>query len=445
MNRFAFTLSLIVTLLFFSGCGPGPDPVPTPRINSSIPTKWADVTLDVIKNSTPNSPTYASRSLGYIGLTMYESIVHGSVTQRSMVGQLNGLQSLPQPTQAEYNWPIALNAGQAYILKKLYPHTSITNVIDAMEQDTYNNELTQTSSDVAARSVAYGQAIAEAIYQWSITDGGNEGYKKGFDPNFTFPIGNGYWTPPFAGQSASRLPLHPYWGSNRAFVSTNAKLPMPDFVSYSQSSSSSYYAYFLEVHKKQKGGLTDEEKRIAAWWADDPSQTASPPGHSYNLASIIIASEDADLFTAAEVYAKVGMAVADAFINCWKCKYHYFAERPYPYIRAYIDNSYQPFWPEPPFPAFYSGHATQSAATAKVLQSLFDNNTTVVDDTYALRKPDFQNIPYSTRTFNTIWATAQECAYSRFLGGIHTRLDNEVGTSQGMVVGQNVVALNWKK
>jgi hypothetical protein len=199
------------------------------------------------------------------------------------------------------------------------------------------------------------------------------------------------------------------------------------------------------VYNKQQSHLTDEEKRIAAWWADNPAETASPPGHSYNLATLLIILKKADMFTAAEVYAKVGMAVADAFINCWKCKYHYFAERPFPYISRFINNSYAAFWPEPPFPAFTSGHATQSAAAATVLQSVFDNNTVFVDNTYADRNPDFQNIAYQSRTFQTIWATAEECAYSRFLGGIHTRQDNEVGTQQGMVVGQNVVVLHWKK
>jgi hypothetical protein len=39
--------------------------------------------------------------------------------------------------------------------------------------------------------------------------------------------------------------------------------------------------------------------------------------------------------------------------------------------------------------------------------------------------------------------TAEECAYSRLLGGIHTRQDNEKGAEQGTVIGENVVALQW--
>ena len=160
--------------------------------------------------------------------------------------------------------------------------------------------------------------------------------------------------------------------------------------------------------------------RIAAWWADDPTQTASPPGHSYNLATIAVTSAEADIFTSAEAYAKVGMAVADAFICCWKVKYTYHSERPFPYIKAHIDQNYVQFWPEPPFPAFSSGHATQSAAAAVALTSIFGETFPLVDNTYENRVPDFNNIQYRSRKYPNIQATATECAYSRFLGGIHT-------------------------
>ena len=201
---------------------------------------------------------------------------------------------------------------------------------------------------------------------------------------------------------------------------------------------------FLNVYIKRKT-LTSEEKRIAAWWADDPTQTASPPGHSYNLATIAITTARSDMFTAAETYAKVGMAVADSFICCWKCKYTYHSMRPFAYITANIDADYTIFWPEPPFPSFSSGHATQSAAAAIALISVFGNNFPLVDNTYSNRRPDFENIRYQTRTYPNLWATAEECAYSRFLGGIHTAQDNEAGAAQGKMIGENVVALSWSK
>lgn len=443
----------VVLFLFFPvillNCSKDPDPNPEPiqEEDKDLAARWADVTLHTIRFTFPNSPTYTSRSLGYIGLTMYESVVNGSAVHKSLVGQVNGLTTLPQPQVGQtYNWELSLNAGQALILKSLYPHAqpNVVAVIDSMETATYDQQIVNTSSDVAERSVLFGRAIASAIFEWSKTDGGYEGYKRNFDPSYVFPKGESYWTAPFFGQSASQLPLHPYWGSNRTFISANAALPIPVIAPYSHSPLSDYYKLFEEVYAKRKS-LTAEEKKIAAWWADDPTQTASPPGHSYNLATIAVTSADVDIFTASEIYAKVGMAVCDAFICCWKCKYTYHSERPYPFIRSYIDPNYEQFWPEPPFPAFSSGHATQSAAAAIAMIGVLGNNFPLVDNTYETRAPDFQNIPYQSRTYNDIWATAAECAYSRFLGGIHTRQDNEAGATQGKKIGENVNGLSWKR
>jgi len=441
-------LAILSVLFLFQTCSnDDPDPQPISETQKTLPAHWADVTLRTIQFTFPNSPTYTSRSLGYIGLTMYESVVHGRATMKSMVGQVNGLASLPEPDLSkEYNWSLSLNAGQASILKSLYPHAApdIVKLIDSLETATYEASMFTTETEVAQRSIQFGRAVAEAIYDWAKTDGGHEGYFHHFDPDYIFPVGNGYWIPPSFGQSASRFPLHPYWGNNRTFISDNAALPVPEILPFSTDPNSEHFKLFNEVYLKRKS-LTEEEMRIAAWWADDPTQTASPPGHSYNLATIAVTSAEADIFTAAEAYAKVGMAVADAFICCWKIKYTYHSERPFPYIKAHIDPQYQQFWPEPPFPAFSSGHATQSAATAVALTSVFGNTFPLVDNTYEKRLPDFNNIEYRSRKYKNIQATATECAHSRFLGGIHTLQDNETGGRQGETIGQNVADLKWKK
>lgn len=422
-------------------------PQPIKDADKGLPARWADATLNTIRATYSNSPTYTSRSLGYIGLTMYESIVHGSPDHKSMAGQLNGLTTLPLPESGvDYHWILSLNAGQAQILKSLYPHAHpdiIADITD-LESGIYLAASDTVSEETAARSVAYGRAVATAIFEWSKTDGGHDGYLYNFDAAYEFPKGPSYWTPPLFGQSASPFPLHPYWGNNRTFVTANSTLPVPEITPFSTKKNSGCYNLFRQVYIKRLT-LSPEEKKIAAWWADDPTQTASPPGHSYNLATIAITTAQSDMFTAAEVYAKVGIAVADAFICCWKCKYTHHSLRPYAYIKANIDPRYVPFWPEPPFPAFSSGHATQSAAAAIAMISVFGNNFSLVDNTYAERRPDFENIPYRMRRYKNLWATAEECAYSRLLGGIHTAKDNEVGTGHGKIIGSNVVGLSWTK
>ncbi|WP_220275328.1 vanadium-dependent haloperoxidase [Emticicia sp. BO119] len=413
-------------------------------LSADIPVKWSKMTLKILKGTPGGSPTYGSRSLGYMGITMYESVVHGNTSYKSLAGQLNGLASLPQPEKnLKYNWAISLNASQAYLLKQLYEQTSASNKasIDSLENAIYQSE---ANKEVAQRSATYGQEIAKAIFEWSKTDGGYQGYKRNFDSTYALPSDGGSWQAPPKGQSPVALPLHPFWGKNRTFVSANGELEVPKKIPYSYKKDSDYYSQMYEVYK-MRSTLTQEQKEIANWWGDDPSETFSPPGHSYNLATITIVTARADFFKATQTYAKVGMAVADAFINCWKCKYYYHAQRPWYFIFYNIATLWDLYWPEPPFPAFYSGHAAQAAAAATVLANIYGTRFQLTDDSHVGRPMDTERVvEYKARKFNSFWQVAIETADSRMYGGIHTCHDNEVGLKEGTKIGNNVNALSWQ-
>jgi hypothetical protein len=421
-----------------------------PDNDTEIATKWADLTLNTIKMSFYRSPTYASRSLAYMGLTMYECVVHADTAMKSMNGQLNGLTNLPLPQpNTKYDWLLVMNAGQQTILKLLYP-ASINLMPENSDRidSLYNSILSLKSyglaQNIVDRSVQLGKDIANSIYNWSQSDGGHDGFQRNFDPTYVFPQGPGYWKPPIGGQTVSAYPLHPRWGENRPFVIANSQLPIPPIVPYSTDPNSEYYKLYEAVYKKNIT-LTIEEKEIAAWWADDPTETFSPPGHSYNLATIAIKKSGAKYVKAAETYARVGMAVADAFINCWKAKVVYFNERPSGYIQANINPNWFSYWPEPPFPAFPSGHSTQSAAAATVLTSIYGDHFSFTDDSHVGAKRFSPNLKFPARQFASFWASAEESAYSRFLGGIHTDQDNIKGLEQGKRIGENINALPWRK
>jgi hypothetical protein len=78
-----------------------PDPPKELALDNTIAIKWADATLYHIKHQPNNSPTYLSRALGYVGLTMYESIAPGSIEYKSIAAELNGLGALPVPADAK--------------------------------------------------------------------------------------------------------------------------------------------------------------------------------------------------------------------------------------------------------------------------------------------------------------------------------------------------------
>lgn len=445
IRSLAFSMIAVLVLGALGSCSADRPSVFT---EPEVATAWAEMTLFITQYTPANSPTYASRAVGYIGLTMYESIVPGFPSYHSMAGQLNGLDQLPQPEPgASYDWVLAFNAGQAAILKRIYNQTSDENKarVDSLEKAIYDSYVANsTDEEVARRSADFGRAIAEAIFEWSKTDGGHRAYLRNFDKELVHPEFPGSWKPPLYAQSFSHYPLHPYWGENRTFLKENADLPLPLMISYDTTEGSPYYRQFLRVYE-QDLALSQEQKEVAIWWGDDPDETFTPPGHSFYLTTIAIKKSRPSLIQCAEAYARVGMAVADAFIKCWKWKYHFFSERPNTYIPQFIDPAWESFWPDPPFPAFPSGHAIQAAAAATVLTELFGEPFSFVDSAHVGRPRDeLRDVDFKARSFNSFWEVAEETADSRFYGGIHTPQDNAIGLEEGRKIAQRVNALNWR-
>jgi PAP2 superfamily len=181
-------------------------------------------------------------------------------------------------------------------------------------------------------------------------------------------------------------------------------------------------------------GLMPEQRAIAAFWSDDPGATPTPPGHSISIATQVLRRERASLALAAEVYAKTGMAVADAFIACWFQKYRYNLLRPVTYIQRLIDPAWVPALVTPPFPEYTSGHSVQSGAAFAILTDLFGDGYAFVDHTHDDRG-------LAPRSFVSFRDAAKEAAISRLYGGIHFRAAIENGLEQGRCIGEVVNAL----
>lgn len=427
-----------------------PDPPVAPpveqKISPEVALRWSQISLNVIKNAPDNSPTYTSRSLGYIGLTMYESVVAGSIIYQSIAPQLNGLGKLPEANKLD--WEVALSAGQKEIILDLYPHIRDFSKNEMLAY--YDSLITQkktagVSDSLILASETYGQLIGQSIFEWSKTDKGFEAYKNTFDRQYKYPTGAQYWKPPTVGQSSVAAPMHPHWGENRNFLIQNAENAVPEMISYSTDTASGYYKEMNIVYLKNKN-LSQAEKESALWWGDDPAVSASPPGHSYYLGQVMVKKHETNLFEATSVFAKVGMAVADAFINTWRCKFKYHTQRPTSFINANIDRNYSQFWPEPPFPAFISGHSTQIASAVTVLINHYGNEQEFVDDFHLGRPKDFsRNVEFKSRSYTKLWDLAEECGWSRILGGIHIPSDNTKGLEEGKKIGSNISSLKWIK
>jgi PAP2 superfamily len=431
MRQEILHITLVTTLLLLPARAwtePGktsPDDVP-----SEVAWTWFEQLYDVVRRErTPPPP--ASRIYGITAGAMYESIAGGTSKNRSLAGQLNGLTAVPQPSSNEtYHWPAVANAVLANAIRGLYPSISDESLdaINNLEAHFASQHQAEVPEAVYRRSVEHGEAVARAILEWAATDGfstfNNCPYAPAAVPGAWEP------TPP----SFNPNPLQPCWGLIRPMIlSSGEECPPPGHPPYSTQTASDFHAAGLEVYTVS-GSLTTEQKTIADYWADGPGDTGTPPGHWIAIVSQRARNTSASLTVAAESYARVGIAVHDAFIRCWGAKYFYNLQRPVTYINDNIDAEWRPYIVTPAFPTYTSGHSTQSAAAARALTQMFGirgfTDTTHTD--HGLTPAQ------EPRTFASFNEAAAEAAVSRLYGGIHFTFDNDDGLVSGHCIADKI-------
>jgi membrane-associated phospholipid phosphatase len=146
----------------------------------------------------------------------------------------------------------------------------------------------------------------------------------------------------------------------------------------------------------------------------------------------VLQQEGARLDLSVEALARTGIALHEAFLNCWTWKYRYQLLRPITYVRRYIDPAWNTFINTPQFPEYTSGHSVASPAAATVLTHLL-GDVPFVDNSHAARG-------YPARSFSSFHHAAAEAAQSRLYGGIHYPMAIAAGLAQGDQVASLVLA-----
>jgi PAP2 superfamily len=440
MKRSLIPLGLAVTLaglLSVARAGEITSP-PTESFPATVAVAWFDLLYDVVK-AEHVTPPQAARLYGLAAVAFYEAVVPGSLTHRSLVGQLNELVTVPQPERfRRHHWPTVANSVLPSLIRTLLPAASQASLeaIMALEGAFATAFQDGMRPSVYARSVSHGRAVAEAIAAWAATDG----LSTLNDCAYTPPTGPGLWqpTPPaFAPE-----PLQPCWGQLRPMVLPSGEACSPPAQPpYAEEQASAFYTQAFTVYHTSQT-LTSEQQTVAHYWADNPGATGTPPGHWIAIMSQLARHDDLSLMAAAEGFVRVGLAVADAFISCWHTKYVYNLLRPVTYIQQHIDPAWLPLLSTPNFPEYTSGHSVQSAAAAAVLTAMFGVRS--FTDTLHLD----HDLPLSLepRTFSSFEEAAEEAAISRVYGGIHYPFSSANGLLQGHCIGQVVtdrVKFKW--
>jgi len=395
--------------------------------DASVPNAHARVVLRVIASTPGFTPPVASRLLAYFGVALYEALLPGMVGYRSLHGLLPGFPDVPTTPRSSLHWPTVANHALGTIVSSLLtPGSPGVGAVGALVDQIDGRH--SIPGPIRLRSIERGTVVAEAIRDWAAGDGGHQGELRNFPAGYQTPEGPGLWEPTPPGFQP--VPLQPFWGDNRPFADETCAAPPPP--TYSNQPNSDFFAYAAEVYDTSLT-LTSEQKAIAVFWADNPG-TLTPPGHSVSMLRQILDVEASSLQTAAEAYLRVGCAVADAFIQCWRTKYQWNLVRPITFIRANIDPAWTSLVATPPFPEYSSGHSTQSGAWAQVMTGMFGDAYQFTDHTH-------DNLELPPRSFTSFQHAAQEAALSRLYGGIHYRFSNDIGLAAGICLGTKAAQL----
>jgi hypothetical protein len=192
------------------------------------------------------------------------------------------------------------------------------------------------------------------------------------------------------------------------------------------------YNEIKEIGALNSATRTLEQTQIATFWLGSPVAIWNQP------LTQLIATRNFDISTAARTFALVYLAAADSGIICWAGKYEHNFWRPQPAIRrgdedgnalTAPDPTWTPLFATPRHPEYASGHSTNSASIATIMQFIFGDNPGA---------PIISTITGVTRQWNTFSEGIDEVIDARVYSGIHFRNSDEVGARQGGQVAQFV-------
>ncbi len=379
-------------------------------------------------------PPVASRIYAYTNIAAYEAARHLQPGYRTLAGQLNGLEPLPEPMGEGLYWEVAM-------LKSFY-ETAKNLVYRDFMMDSLFQQMTDTlrpqyaDEAVFETSLSMGQAIANHITEWAARDGYADTRNM---PRYEPLTDEFAWEPtaPLYGEA-----LEPHWFRLRPFVMDSAsQFRVDPPIAFNNEEGSDFYKAAVEVYEIVNAAK-QEDIDIAVYWDCNPGPTVvdghsmqvrkqnTPGGHWVGIHSILAKQANRPLAESCATYAKLCAGMADGFIAAWDTKYAHHLLRPETYITRYLDPDWTPKLESPLFPEFTSAHSLISAVAASILSEAY-GEVEFYDDT---------NLPFGLppKSFDNLWVAAEEAAQSRLLGGIHYVFACDAGFEQGKALGELV-------
>jgi membrane-associated phospholipid phosphatase len=291
-----------------------------------------------------------------------------------------------------------------------------------------------------AAGIAWGQAVAEGIWDWRATDGFNPNPAPAFLGALGRPVA-GVWRPsartdaapgtPGASGAGPQFATMTPWVIRRPSQFRPAAPYASPLTGQVDLTSAAYQADYQETKLMgaYAGPRTADQSELALFWAGNTALFWNRVAIQTSTARHLTFSENVHLF------ALLNLAMGDAAIICWDAKYRYVLWRPITAVREGSldpDPTWRP-WIEsfpaaspsgvtPAHPEFPSGHSTLSGAAAAILAGAFGDSTPFTIDS---------EVRPGTRAFPSFSAALAEIHDARVFAGIHWRTACRVGSAMG--------------
>jgi hypothetical protein len=467
---------MLMTVFVTAGCSGARVPS-----DPQFVSQWLRASLAFVRSERLGPPV-AARVSAYSAIAMYEGYASDPRSSlRSLAGQLNGLATLPGvvPGDLPLDGPIVAAEAERVVADSLFRDglPSTRRTIDSLAKAQVTaRQAAGVGATARDRSLAHGRALGGAILAWAATDSffatrgrpwtppttrgqwantanvsqfvpqtlsGQSDLVQLNNPNVHVDVeratAKGDFTNRPKAEGATTLPsfnplkpTEPWWGNLRTFVLTDGdECAAPPPPAYSEKSGSPFWRMGRQFYDSVKS-LTPTQKNVALFWADNPVATGTPGFHWISVINLMIGRRHLTADEAVEAYALTSLAIADAFIGCWKEKYRSLVVRPVAYVQRVFDPKFQTVIPTPPFPEYTSGHSVQSGAAIEVLVRFIGDTIPFIDSTQV-------DIGQPPRPFTSLSAARDEVAISRVYAGVHFFPAVYDGLQQGQCIGRRVL------
>jgi hypothetical protein len=440
---------------------------------ATIVVQWNSAALQAIRN-THLGPPMTARALAIVHTCIYDA--WAAYTPEAIGTRLGSFlrQPIAEHTLDNKNEAISYAAYRALV--DLYP--SEATLFDTL-MASLGYDPTDLSTDLRTpRGV--GNRGAQAVLAFRHGDGSNQasdlhpgaysdytGYRPVDDPDhITDPK---RWQPLRVSDGHGGFVIQqyiaPHWGLVTPFALASGAQFRPA-IGPAKYPSREYHAQAEQI-LQYSAQLDDEQKVIAEYWADGPS-SEQPPGHWCLFAQFVSQRDNHDLDADVKLYFILANALFDASIACWDAKRAFDSVRPVTAIHALFAGNqvrawagpgqgtkningedWQPYQPvtivTPPFPEYFSGRSTFSAAATEILKRFTGSDRFGASYTQAPGTSRVESGVTPTSAVTLSWATFTEAADqagpSRRYGGIHF----EDGDLMGRMLGRSIAAQAWDK